>query len=166
MIKTTLEDDQLIWAFDAVLTQIKFCRRRFRYEPAVIAFAINSRQNAQDDEYPWIDIKPIMQQIFDEDGVIVVDSGNHRAEFGRQDVDTLPARWAGSPGTPVFPLIVAGSVNDQGILTFFSQGPSHVTAWAPGLQIQCAKRGGFRRADGTSFSTGMVMMFTPKAFVG
>lgn len=82
-------------------------------------------------------------------------SGNHALD--NKDVDTLPAGWADA----VFPLIVAGSVNNNGILSSFSQGPSHVTTWAPGEDVQCASRRNAQRQNfqletGTSFSAGMV----------
>lgn len=92
--------------------------------------------------------------IFDLGGTIVVPSGNQATTLGRQDVDTLPALWE----SPAFPLIVVGAVDNMGTITPFSQGPTHVTTWAPGLQVQCARRYGFRTSSGTSFSTGMVRL--------
>ena len=79
-------------------------------------------------------------------------SGNNATTPGRADVDTLPAQWE----SPAIPLVVVGAVDNAGAIAPFSQGPTHVTVWAPGFPIQCARRYGFHMGSGTSLSTGMV----------
>lgn len=140
----------LYWAFDTVLSDMM---NNADANPAVVAFSINSEPNPDLEE--WGPIQTAMGKIFNAGGTIVVSSGNEAAD--NKDVDTLPAGWADA----VSPLIVAGSVNNNGILSSFSQGPSHVTAWAPGEDVQCASRRNSQRQDfqsktGTSFSTKMV----------
>ena len=137
---------ETMWAFDAIHTDI---RNSPRAPAAVILFPWTTYQA---DPNPWTFIKTFFQQIFDLGGTILVPSGNNALTPGRQDVDTLPAAWE----SPTFPLIVVGAVDNTGNIASFSQGPTHVTVWAPGVNVQCAKRYGFRSASGTSHSTGMV----------
>lgn len=144
-IDESLPVREIDWAFDTVLADM---RANDDAKIAVVACSINSEIDPDPEE--WGPIQSTMGRIFNQGGSIVVSSGNYGKD--RPDVDTLPAGWADA----VFPLIVAGSVNNEDVLSDFSQGPSHVTAWAPGEDVQCANRGGFRQATGTSFSTGMV----------
>ena len=145
-IATTLDFGEVFWAWSAVRTDMK---NSGPATPAVILFAIASEPNP--DPIKHAAIKVIMQQIFDLGGSIVVSSGNH-AQRGRPDVDSLPASWE----APTFPLIVVGAVDDAGFKAPDSQGPSHVSIYAPGVSVQCAGRYGFQRVSGTSASAGMV----------
>lgn len=80
-------------------------------------------------------------------------------------VDTFPGILA-----PQIPIIVAGAVQESGIVSDFSQGGSSVTVWAPGQMLQCASHSGDGnvRVSGTSLSVGMVaglaayLMSTPE----
>lgn len=144
-------NEDLAWAFDAVLTDIE-TRPRADIQPIVVASAISVLENPL--AYPWPDVKRSMEKIFTQNAAIVVSAGNEGRKLGRKDVDKLPALWADVD--PGFPLIVAGAVDNEGFESPFSQGPTHVTVWAPGTNVECAGRGGFRKASGTSFSTGMV----------
>jgi len=146
-----LVNSDIDWAFDAVFTDIE-TRPRPDVQPVVVAFAVSAGENPL--AYPWPDVKRSMEKIFTQNAAIVVSAGNDGVELGRKDVDRLPAIWADVD--PGFPLIVAGAVNNEGFESPFSQGPTHVTVWAPGINVECADRGGFRKASGTSFSTGMV----------
>ena len=138
---------EILWAFSAIRADILNNRRA---EPAVIAYPWTA-YNA--DPIPWSSIKGMIQEIFNLGGTVIVPSGNAAENASRStDVDTLPAMWA----TANFPLIVVGSVDNTGTLAPFSQGPTHVTIWAPGVDVQCARRFGFRIDSGTSYSTGMV----------
>ncbi|KAL8879296.1 MAG: hypothetical protein Q9198_003064 [Flavoplaca austrocitrina] len=137
---------EILWAFSIINTDI---RNRRKDHPVVVAYAWTSYNV---DPIPWSIIKTYFEQIFDQGGIIVVPSGNNATTPGRQDVDTLPAMWE----SPAFPLIVVGAVNDTGIIPPFSQGPTHVTVWAPGVGVQCARRYGFYHRSGTSHATGMV----------
>lgn len=139
---------EILWAFSAVRTDMLNSRTA---QPAVIAFPWTA---FHPDPIPWLIIRTYFQFIFDLGGTIIVPSGNNALTSGRQDVDTLPAQWE----SPVFPLIVVGAVDNTGTIAPFSQGPTHVTVWAPGVQVQCARRYGFRTGSGTSHSTGMVCL--------
>lgn len=152
VVKTTLLEEDLTWAFDAVLTEIKSNKQLSNPQPAVVVFAGNS--DPDPDVYPWFSVRMTMENMFEEDAVVVVSSGNNAPV--RRDVDTLPAMWA----DVTFPLIVAGSVNNAGVESVFSQGLNYVTVWAPGENVQCAARNDFRKATGTSFATGMVSFHT------
>jgi len=146
-----LVNEDIAWAFDEVFTDIE-TRAPADIQPVVVAFAISARENPL--AYPWPDVRRSMEKIFTRKAAIVVSAGNDGLELGRKDVDKVPAIWADVD--PAFPLIVAGAVDNAGFERPSSQGPSHVTVWAPGTNVQCADRGGFRKASGTSFSTGMV----------
>ena len=139
---------EILWAFSIINTDI---RDRRTAHPVVVAYPWTSYNV---DPIPWSLIKTHFEQIFDQGGTIIVPSGNNATTPGRQDVDTLPAMWE----SPAFPLVVVGAVNNIGIIPSFSQGPTHVTVWAPGVAVQCAKRYGFNYRSGTSQSTGLVRL--------
>lgn len=156
VIKTTLFSSDLLWAFDQILADIRLNKSQ---KHAVIIFPAMSNERYPDETtLPWVALKPMIQALFNEDAVVVINSGNEAGEprAERKDVDTLPALWE----SPQFPLIVAGSVDNHGALTQFSQGPSHVTVWAPGSEVVCAKNRGYGTASGTSFSAGMVRLWS------
>ncbi|KAI4274788.1 MAG: hypothetical protein L6R38_006043, partial [Xanthoria sp. 2 TBL-2021] len=137
---------EILWAFSIINTDIRNSRTA---RPAVVAFPWTVYNT---DPVPWSIIKTYFEQIFNQGGSIIVASGNNATTPGRQDVDTLPAMWE----SPTFPLVVVGAVNNIGTIADFSQGPTHVTVWAPGVGVQCAKRYGVKYASGTSPSTGSV----------
>jgi len=148
IIKATGSRTDLDWAFDTVLQKVRLRPS----EPVVVLYPWASPETDREQDYPWTVIKPTVQQIFEHDAVVIVPAGNY-AQGGRRKVDALPARWA----SPTFPLIVAGSVSNPGAYSYFTQGGDRVTAWAPGLEVQCADQGRtFAKRSGTSHSTGMV----------
>ena len=144
-----LENVDIAWAFDAVLTDIQ---TRPMARPVVVTFAAGAHENPL--AYPWPDVRRSMEKIFTQNAAIVVSAGNDGLKPGRKNVDKVPAIWADVDRA--FPLIVTGAVDNMGFERPSSQGPKHVTVWAPGTNVQCADRGGFREASGTSYSTGMV----------
>ena len=152
MIKISPTVADIYWGFDKAYQEIT------RYEhrvPCVVLWAYTSiGAHPDQSRLPWNKIKPVMQQLFDADVPIVIPAGNYRTSWSRSKVDTLPALWEG----PTFPLIVAGSVDDYGNEAYFSQGPNHVTVWAPGVEVHCAKKGQGSKgiSTGTSMSTGTV----------
>ena len=151
MIKAQCNVD-IVWAFDKAVQEVAL---RDHQGKAVVVWAYNSIERYPDEsKHPWNRLKRLMQQLFELDVTIVVSAGNDKTRWTRWYVDTLPALWEG----PGFPLIVAGSVDNFGRAAAFSQGPQHVSIWAPGIDVHCAKRdtisGG--RAHGTSVSAGMV----------
>lgn len=148
-VDSKLSLGEILWAFSAIRTDI---RDSPTTQPAVIAYPWTSHDV---DPIPWLTIKTYFQEIFDLGGTIVVPSGSDAGKPGRQaDLDTLPAGWE----SPIFPLIVVGAVDNLGSPAAFSQGPTQVTVWAPGVNVQCAKRYGFRTGSGTSQSAGMVCL--------
>lgn len=92
-----------------------------------------------------------MKDLFDLDVIVVTSAGNKATRPGRRQVDTVPQLWEG----PNFPLIVAGAFDNKGLLVPESQGPAHVTAWAPGFNVGCV-RGQYTSGTGTSISAGAV----------
>ena len=141
---------ELVWAFDAILTDIK---NGGNVKPGVILFPFASFDNP--DIMEWVLIKMGMTKIIAQGGTIVVPAGNyaHNAR-SRSEADTLPAVWADA----TFPLIVAGAVNNDGKHFYVSQGGRHVTAWAPGVNNPCAAGPGtrFLAIRGTSGAAAMV----------
>lgn len=142
-----LDVGEVLSGFSAVRTDIANNRG---VNPAVVVFAINSGPNYIEIQHAAT--KSVIQQIFNLGGVVVVSSGNKALTQGRQDVDSVPASWEAND----FPLIVVGATNNAGAVAPFSQGETHVTVWAPGNPVQCARRYGFYNVDGTSASAGMV----------
>lgn len=150
------------WAFLAI-------EKNMRQHPArraVIVFA-----SASDNiygpttlvPYPWLSIREIMKSIIDLNGIIVVGAGNRRDGGTRRVVDTLPALFNG----PDLPLVVAGSVDNGGILAPFSQGPDHVDTWAPGVEVSCTRPiMAAQMGTGTSYSAGMVSLCFRHPFSG
>lgn len=142
-----LPSEDILWAFATVHADIRNSRTA---HPAVVVFPWTSYN---DNPVPWSKIKRFFEKIFDLGGTIIVPSGNDAMTPGRQQgVDTLPALWE----SPTFPLVVVGAVNNIGNIPVFSQGPIHVTVWAPGVDVRCARRYGVRDGSGTSHSSGMV----------
>ena len=148
VVKMSTSFDDLVWSFDAVS---RSNRSNADTRPHVVMFAFNSLGRHVPSQ--WVGLKRSIQKIFNVGGTIVVSSGNNAEEPGRQDVDTFPALWSHFS----FPLTVAGSVDNHGHLAPFYQGPDHVTAWAPGVDVRCATRFiTYRISSGTSYSVRMV----------
>lgn len=99
----------------------------------------------------WLKIRSNMKELFDIDVVVVNSAGNKATQPGRRQIDTVPQLWE----SPNFPLVVAGAVDNKGLLVPESQGPAHVTAWAPGFNVGCV-RGQYTSATGTSTSAAAV----------
>jgi len=157
MVKINEKASNVVWAFNTINDDIVRKGRRGR---AVIAYPNTAKDANQGGfpGYPWSNAYAFMKDLFQNDVIVVVPSGNFGAERGRSLVDTLPATLEKS-NDPKFSLIVAGAVDNLGAVPPFSQGPNHVTAWAPGLSVRCAARGsphGLQAISGTSFSTGTV----------
>lgn len=122
-----------------------------RQGKSVVLFA----KSSSDPGIPAGDWGPIMhsymKDLFDLDVIVVTSAGNKATRPGRRQVDTVPQLWEG----PNFPLIVAGAFDNKGLLVPESQGPAHVTAWAPGFNVGCV-RGQYTSGTGTSISAGAV----------
>ena len=112
-------------------------------------------------------IRHMMQELIALDAVIIVPAGNYAKDPNswrrkpvrqRPDIDTVPAIWAG----PSLPLIVVGAVDSSRRPGRFSQGPTGVSVYAPGVKVECAKpvpTEGLKltsQATGTSYAAAMV----------
>lgn len=144
----------VIWAFNNALEHIVNNSRQGR---AVVAYPNTARSPspAGFPRRPWSHAHGFMRDLIRNDVVVVVPSGNYAEQRGRASVDTLLATLE----SPEFPLIVAGAVDNHGGFAPFSQGPNHVTTWASGVRVRCAKKGnsqGSQVLSGTSFSTATV----------
>ena len=146
MMKKTEYMSDTLWAWGEIL-------RRVLQDPnhtmSVVVFphvGISNPLTARS----WSQIKNYMRKLFAADVVIVGVAGNDGAQ-GSPVVNTQPSVWEDD----TFPMIVAGAVDNNGVLQSFSQGGPHVNAWAPGFQVDCA---GSPKAisSGTSFSAPMV----------
>jgi len=154
IVKSSLLQGDIVYSFSKVLDDII---DRNRQRKTVVVFAATSNGNSED--WSWRRVKSSIEDLIAADAVIIVPSGN-RAAFHRRakDVFTFPAVWE----APDFPLIVAGAVENDGTESVYSQGPRHVTTWAPG-KVTCAKPSSGTASDiGTSFSTGMVSVHLRK----
>lgn len=157
MLKIDNRALNVIWSFNTALNDIMAKKRQGK---AVIAYPNTSTAQSPPGfpPYPWSYAYSYMRDLFANDVAIVVPSGNFALKQGRSLVDTLPATMEKTTDPP-FPLIVAGSVNNLGERAEFSQGPNHVTTWAPGEKVRCAAKGnprGLQEISGTSFSVGNV----------
>ncbi|KAL6718502.1 hypothetical protein ACLMJK_004594 [Lecanora helva] len=120
------------------------------YRPPVVIFSILSTPPIVPVQHAAT--KVYMNKLLDIGATIVVPSGNY-ADKGRPNVDSIPAIWEDAQN---FPIVVVGSVDNAGAVAPFSQGPNHVTIWAPGVGIRCARRYSFYVQEGTSASGGTV----------
>lgn len=153
-VKSNVYHSDLVWAF----LEVKNSMLQHRGRKSVIVFATGST-----DMYgpttsiprPWRNIRGYMKDIIAMDGVIVVGAGNRRDGNYRKNVDVLPALFESLD----LPLIVAGSVENSGNTADFSQGPAHVSIWAPGIEVACTRPNiNVNYGTGTSYSAGMVSL--------
>lgn len=152
ILKATLSLADIWWALLRARDDIRLHNRQMKSVVLLAALARVPYYPGQDLEQPWYSVKRLMQELIESDAVIVVPAGN---EAGRnKNVDLLPALWE----SRTFPIIVAGTIDDDGVTADFSQGPDHVTAYAPGDPVRCAIGNGYTShlERGTSFSAGMV----------
>ena len=149
ILKTPFDLRGIAWSFDKVCGLIE--RRHKSQKRSVVVFPASAGTNdfREQNRYPWNWVKPIIQELFKIDAIVVVPSGNYRSNWLRRNVDTVPGIWA----SPNFPLIVIGAVDNDGNQANFAQGGDRVTTWAPGVQVRCA---GADAASGTSFAAPMV----------
>lgn len=146
VIKASTMAGDLVYAFSKALDDII---ANDRQKKSVVVFAAVSNSNVL--AWSWSIVKASIKTLFDADATVVVPSGNFGDVPRSKPVSHFPAVWE----SPSFPLIVAGAVNNEGVEWSFSQGPNHVTIWAPG-EVSCAKqRSTSAFGRGTSFSTGM-----------
>jgi hypothetical protein len=130
-----------LWAFEQTRDDV-LANADNRKGKSVVLFARGQTfAGLGDNAAPWPQMKPLMQELFDNDIVVVTSSGNNGEAPGHQNVELLPKTWA----TDDFPLIVVGAVTTQGKEAFypgkqqsFSQIGPKVTVWAPGVDIRCA----------------------------
>ena len=152
IVKSSTLHGDIAWAWVKVRDDIRANPGR----KAVVVFATGSVDvytPGSTVKEPWSSIRTHMADIISMDGVIVVAAGNSRRGNDRKAVDIFPAVFESAQ----LPLIVAGAVDDTGRLAWFSQGPGHVSVWAPGVQIPCTRPSRqIQTGRGTSYSAGMV----------
>lgn len=148
-IKASLRETDIVYAFAKALEDII---ENNRQEKSVVIFAAAAKDGSQ--SWAWNIVKAAMKNLFAADAVVVVGAGNlgDPRDPSTKIITQAPAVWEG----PDFPLIVVGAVDNRGDELSWSQGPQHVTVWAPG-EVVCAIDGTLVHRDrGTSFATGMV----------
>lgn len=148
ILKAAQKASNIRWAFYTARDDIMANNRQGQ---SVVLFAKSDPVKGETYTGPWTGIRSYMQQLFDMDVVVVTSAGNKGTRSGRQQIDTVPQLWE----SPDFPLVVAGAVYNTGLLVPSSQGPNHVTAWAPGYNVGCVV-GPSTAASGTSTSAAAV----------
>ena len=159
VMKSCLNESDALWAFGNIANQMHI--RGGSRRKSVILFAYGSIKTFNPSRpytppEPWNKIRTLMKAIIDMDGIIVVPSGNGRVDSHREETDVLPGlftriRWG------FLPLTLVGSCDNDGILAPFSQQSPYIKAWAPGVNVRCAKSPDAVEVDsGTSLSAGMV----------
>lgn len=148
ILKATTTVSNLNWGLYRARDDIIAKNRQGR---SVVLFAKSNSAPGIPAGGEWLKMRSIMKELFDIDAVVVNSAGNKATRPGRRQVDTVPQLWE----SPDFPLIVAGAVNNNGLRIQESQGPAHVTAWAPGFNVGCV-RGQYTSGTGTSTSAGAV----------
>jgi len=158
-MKSSLNESDVLWAIGNIANEMN--RRGGSRQKSVILFAFGSHATFSSTRpfilpEPWKKIRRLLQSIIDLDGIIVVPSGNSRVGAYREQSDILPALFTRSL-FGYLPLTLVGSCNSYGDLASFSQQSPYIRAWAPGVNVQCAKSSGTVEVDsGTSLSAGMV----------
>lgn len=113
-----------LWVFTAITDDITRRRRRGRFPSGWITiyfgqYADQSYMSRHEADFARI--RRRMQRLLDDDILIIVTAGNF-ANPGREDVDMFPSVWESA----AFPVIVAGSSNQNGVKAAYSQAGPHV----------------------------------------
>ena len=159
IIKSALNESDVLWAFGAIANEMY--RHGGSLTKSVILFAYGSIAKFNPNRpltppEPWRTIRDLMRSIISLDGIIVVPSGNGRDGSYREDLDVFPALFT-RLRIGFLPLTLVGSCDNYGFLAPFSQQSPYIKAWAPGINVRCAKKSGAVEVDsGTSLSAGMV----------
>ena len=148
ILKATTRVSNLNWGLYTARDDIITNNRQGK---SVVIFAKSNSDTGTPVGEKWSTIRSYMKELFDMDVVVVNSAGNKATQLGRRQIDTVPQLWESSD----FPLIVAGAVDNTGLRVPVSQGPAHVTAWAPGFSVGCV-RGQYTLATGTSASAAAV----------
>ena len=104
---------------------------------------------------PWRRVRTLMLQAISRNAVFVVASGNKRNGLDHKFVDGYPAYFA-YPQFGSVPLTLVGAVDNAGLEAPFSQQSAYITAWAPGVNAECAHPFESILRNGTSMSSGLV----------
>ena len=155
IVKSALVVSDIVWAFQAILDDIAAHPNR----RAVVMLAFGSIYQANPSwtwiPQPWRRLKLLMGEAIMADAVIVVPSGNAKNGAERRWVDQYPGLFTNS-GMGHLPLTLVGAVDNTGLEAYFSQESFYVKAYAPGIDVECARFGQIERESGTSISVGMV----------
>ena len=104
---------------------------------------------------PWRRMRTLMLEAIARNAVFVVPSGNDRNDLRHKFVNGYPAYFA-YPQIGSVPLTLVGAVDNAGLEAPFSQQSVYISAWAPGLNVECANMFGPVIWNGTSSSSAMV----------
>ena len=161
IVKSSLNLVDTVWAFQQITNAVA----KQKGKPVVVLLAATTNvawrlSMLQDARFSRLYLR--MEYLISLGAVVVVPAGNYGARS--HNVDTVPAVFASLsriPGRSPLPLVVVGSVDNQGIPPSWSQtmldDPGNMIR-APGVNVACTKRGWRFRptGTGTSFSAGMV----------
>lgn len=158
IVKSALNESDITWAFANIANDMS--RNGGSRRKSVVLFAFGSKVKFEPTRQfsppePWNRLRDLMQFIINLDGIIVVPSGNARMGSYRESTDILPALFARAP-MGYLPLTLVGACDNNGILAPFSQQSPYIRAWAPGVDVKCAKAAAVESDSGTSVSAGMV----------
>ncbi len=121
---------------------------------AFSSFATNSARTNRISQ-PWRRVRTLILEAIARNAVFVVSSGNERNGVEHRFVNSYPAYFAYTAIGSV-PLTLVGAVDNAGLEAPFSQQSSYISAWAPGLNAECAHVLGAAVWNGTSISSAMV----------
>lgn len=165
VVKSSLSLVDIAWAFQQIVNTVS----KLKTPRVVILLAATTKLPWRSEliqDARWSRLYLRMENLISLGAVIVVPSGS----YGERSllVDTVPAVFASPsrfPGRPSLPLIVVGTVDNNGAEASWSQRyplNSAAMIWAPGIRVACTKRGWNIRPteSGTSFSAGMVQIIS------
>ena len=161
IVKSSLNLVDIVWAFKQIVNAVATQKGR----PVVVLLAATTNlawrlSMLQDARFSRLYLR--MENLISLGAVIVVPAGNYGARS--YNVDTVPAVFASLsriPSRSPLPLLVVGTVDNQGVPPSWSQilldDPGDMIR-APGVNVACTKRGWRFRptGTGTSFSAGIV----------
>ena len=154
VLKASLTLADVVWAFQAIVNDLGA-------HPAMRAVVLIAFSSVEDPvrtsqiSQPWRRVRTLMVDAIARDAIFVAPSGNFRNGVEHRFVSGYPAFFA-YPQVGAVPLTLVGAVDDAGLEAPFSQQSGYISAWAPGMNAECASMFGTLLRNGTSFSSAMV----------
>ena len=155
VLKASLTIADVVWAFQAIVNDLG--ANPAMRAVVLIAFSSNQSNGVRTNwiSQPWRQVRALMLQAIARNAVFVVPSGNGRNGVEHKFVNAYPAYFA-YPQIGSVPLTLVGAVDNAGLEAPFSQQSEYITAWAPGVNAECANILGAVKWNGTSISSAMV----------